>query len=84
MLFGGGYFGDLVKIVVIYCMIVGVCYVIFGDMVECLFDGWLWLFGCGSLCINIGGEKVFVEEVEEVLKCVFGIDDVMVFGVFDL
>lgn len=35
------------------------------------------------MCINIGGEKVFLEEVEEVFKCYDVVDDCFVVGVFD-
>ena len=39
-----------------------------GDWAEVTADGTLHLLGRGSVCINTGGEKVFPEEVEEVLK----------------
>ncbi len=39
-----------------------------GDWAEVEADGSLRLLGRGSVCINTGGEKVFPEEVEEVLK----------------
>jgi fatty-acyl-CoA synthase len=35
------------------------------------------------LCINSGGEKIFVEEVEEALKRAPGIEDAIVVGVPD-
>ncbi len=43
----------------------------------------LTLLGRGSVCINTGGEKVFPEEVEEVIKRVDGVKDVVVVGVPD-
>jgi 3-oxocholest-4-en-26-oate---CoA ligase len=43
----------------------------------------LSLLGRGSVCINTGGEKVFPEEVEEVIKRCAGIKDVVVVGVPD-
>jgi len=43
----------------------------------------LSLLGRGSVCINTGGEKVFPEEVEEVVKRVEGVKDVVVVGVPD-
>ncbi len=81
--FGGGYFGDPAKTAATYRTLDGVRYAIPGDMAERLPDGRLRLLGRGSLCINTGGEKVFVEEVEEALKRVPGIDDAMVFGLPD-
>lgn len=43
----------------------------------------LTLLGRGSVCINTGGEKVFPEEVEEVIKRFEGVKDVVVVGVPD-
>ncbi|MBI3785219.1 MAG: AMP-binding protein [Deltaproteobacteria bacterium] len=43
----------------------------------------LTLLGRGSVCINTGGEKVFPEEVEEVIKRFAGVKDVVVVGVPD-
>jgi acyl-CoA synthetase (AMP-forming)/AMP-acid ligase II len=55
-----------------------------GDWVEVNEDGvTLTLLGRGSVCINTGGEKVFPEEVEEVLKRHEGVRDAVVVGVPD-
>ena len=43
----------------------------------------LTLLGRGSVCINTGGEKVFPEEVEEVIKRHAGVRDAVVVGVPD-
>ena len=43
----------------------------------------LTVLGRGSVCINTGGEKVFPEEVEEVIKRYPGITDAVVVGVPD-
>jgi acyl-CoA synthetase (AMP-forming)/AMP-acid ligase II len=43
----------------------------------------LTLLGRGSVCINTGGEKVFPEEVEEVIKRYPGVTDAVVVGVPD-
>jgi fatty-acyl-CoA synthase len=43
----------------------------------------LTLLGRGSVCINTGGEKVFPEEVEEVIKRFEGVKDAVVVGVPD-
>jgi len=55
-----------------------------GDWAEVNEDGrTLTLLGRGSVCINTGGEKVFPEEVEEVVKRVAGVSDCVVVGVPD-
>ena len=55
-----------------------------GDWAEVNADGrTLTLLGRGSVCINTGGEKVFPEEVEEVVKRVAGVRDCVVVGVPD-
>jgi fatty-acyl-CoA synthase len=55
-----------------------------GDWAEVNEDGkTLTLLGRGSVCINTGGEKVFPEEVEEVVKRVDGVRDCVVVGVPD-
>ena len=41
------------------------------------------LLGRGSVCINTGGEKVFVEEVEEVLKLHDAVHDAVCVGIPD-
>jgi len=43
----------------------------------------LTVLGRGSVCINTGGEKVFPEEVEEVIKRYPGITDAVVVGIPD-
>ncbi|MBY8822640.1 AMP-binding protein [Sphingomonas colocasiae] len=81
--FGAGYHGDPEKTASVYREIDGQAYAVPGDMAEWLPDGRLRLLGRGSTCINTGGEKVFVEEVEEALKRIPGIADAMVFGLPD-
>jgi fatty-acyl-CoA synthase len=55
-----------------------------GDWAEVNDDGvTLTLLGRGSVCINTGGEKVFPEEVEEVLKLHPTVKDAVVVGVPD-
>ena len=44
-------------------------------------DGTVHLLGRGSLCINTGGEKVYPEEVEAVLKAHPDVADAVVVGV---
>lgn len=81
--FGAGYHGDPEKTASVYRIIDGQPYAVPGDMAERLPDGRLRLLGRGSMCINTGGEKVFVEEVEEALKRIDGVQDAMVFGLPD-
>ena len=78
-----GYLGDPKKTAEVFRVIDGERYAIPGDWARIHIDGTLELIGRGSLVINTGGEKVFVEEVEEALKRVPGIDDAMVIGVPD-
>jgi 3-oxocholest-4-en-26-oate---CoA ligase len=54
-----------------------------GDWAEVEADGTLRLHGRGSQCINTAGEKVYPEEVEEVVKRFPGVADAAVFGVPD-
>ncbi|HEX9258468.1 MAG TPA: acyl-CoA synthetase [Acidimicrobiales bacterium] len=54
-----------------------------GDWAEVEADGSLKLLGRGSVCINTGGEKVFPEEVEEILKTHPSIRDAVAVGVPD-
>ncbi|MSO78580.1 MAG: acyl-CoA synthetase [Acidimicrobiia bacterium] len=54
-----------------------------GDMAMVDADGTIHLLGRGSMCINTGGEKVYPEEVEAVLKAHPKIADAVVVGVSD-
>jgi acyl-CoA synthetase (AMP-forming)/AMP-acid ligase II len=61
----------------------GVRYSVPGDFVEVLANGRIQFLGRGSGCINTGGEKVFVEEVEEVLHNHPSVADAACVGVPD-
>ena len=61
----------------------GVRYSIPGDWATVDADGTVRLLGRGSQCINTGGEKVYPEEVEEVLKLHPTVADAAVVGVPD-
>ncbi|GAA4668185.1 acyl-CoA synthetase [Amycolatopsis dongchuanensis] len=61
----------------------GVRYVFSGDLVTVEADGSLTLLGRGSRVINTGGEKVFAEEVEQVIAAHPAVADVIVTGVPD-
>jgi 3-oxocholest-4-en-26-oate---CoA ligase len=54
-----------------------------GDMATIDADGTIRVLGRGSLCINTGGEKVYPEEVEAVLKSHPAIADAVVVGIPD-
>ncbi|MEJ5256397.1 MAG: acyl-CoA synthetase [Acidimicrobiales bacterium] len=54
-----------------------------GDFATVEADGTITLLGRGSVCINTGGEKVFPEEVEQVLKAHPDVFDAVVVGVRD-
>src|SRR5262249_5474509 len=58
-------------------------YSIPGDRAFIEADGTIRLLGRGALCINTGGEKVYPEEVEAVLKAHPSIDDALVVGLPD-
>jgi len=58
-------------------------YVIAGDMATVEADGSVVLLGRGSVSINTGGEKVFPEEVEGVIKTHPQVYDAVVVGVPD-
>ena len=51
-----------------------------GDMATIDTDGTIHLLGRGSMCINTGGEKVYPEEVEAVLKSHPDVGDAVVLG----
>jgi 3-oxocholest-4-en-26-oate---CoA ligase len=58
-------------------------YVLAGDLARLEEDGSITLLGRGSQCVNTGGEKVFPEEVEAVLKAHPAVFDAVVVGVDD-
>jgi 3-oxocholest-4-en-26-oate---CoA ligase len=58
-------------------------YALAGDMAILEADGAITLLGRGSQCINSGGEKIFPEEVESVLKAHPAVFDAIVVGLPD-
>jgi fatty-acyl-CoA synthase len=78
-----GYYKDEEKTAKTFPVIDGVRYSMPGDYCQVAEDGTLILMGRGSVCINTAGEKVYPEEVEEVLKTYPGIVDALVVGVPD-
>ena len=75
-----GYFGDAEATQRTFPEIEGQRVVIPGDRASVEKDGTIRLFGRDSLVVNTGGEKVFVEEVEEVLRTHPNIADALVVG----
>lgn len=75
-----GYFDDRDATERTFPEIAGTRVVIPGDRASIEEDGTLRLYGRDSLVVNTGGEKVFVEEVEEVLRSHPGIADALVVG----
>src|SRR5438067_1921881 len=78
-----GYYKDAEKSARTFPVIDGQRYSVPGDYATVEADGTLRLLGRGSVCINTGGEKVYPEEVEEVLKEHPAIRDAVVVGVPD-
>ena len=76
-----GYYKDDAKSAATWREIDGTRYAIPGDWATVDADGSITLLGRGSVCINSGGEKIFPEEVEEVLKQHPAVDDCTVVGV---
>ncbi len=75
-----GYLDDPVKTGATFPTVAGVRYAVPGDHAEWRADGRLQLLGRDSVCINTGGEKVFVEEVEAVLHSHPAVKDAVVVG----
>lgn len=75
-----GYFNDADATHKTFPVVDGRRVVISGDRAALAEDGTLRLFGRDSLVVNTGGEKVFVEEVEEVLRARPDIGDALVVG----
>jgi fatty-acyl-CoA synthase len=75
-----GYFDDPVATRKTFPVVEGQRVVISGDRGSLASDGTMRLFGRDSLVVNTGGEKVFVEEVEEVLRTHEAVVDALVVG----
>lgn len=78
-----GYYKDETKTAEAFVESGGHRWVLTGDMATVDADGGINLLGRGSGCINTGGEKVFPEEVEAVLKADDDVYDAVVVGVPD-
>lgn len=78
-----GYWGDEKKTNATFVQFAGQRYVLLGDTAKREEDGSITILGRDSLCINTGGEKVFVEEVEQIIRSCEGVKDVNVVGIPD-
>ncbi|MBV8952237.1 MAG: AMP-binding protein, partial [Actinobacteria bacterium] len=78
-----GYHNDPEKTDATFKEIDGVRYSLPGDWASVDADGTIRLLGRGSACINTGGEKVYPEEIELVLRSHVGVFDCVVVGVPD-
>lgn len=79
-----GYYKDAAKTAATFRTIDGQRYVVPGDWATIDASGNVKLLGRGSECINTGGEKVFPEEVEAILKRHSAIYDAVVVGIPDM
>ncbi len=78
-----GYYGDEPATRATFPVIDGVRFALLGDLARVEDDGSIVVLGRGSTCINTGGEKVFPEEVEQVLKAHPAVLDALVAGLAD-
>ncbi|MCW2915267.1 MAG: AMP-dependent synthetase and ligase [Actinomycetia bacterium] len=78
-----GYYNDPDKTERTFPVVDGVRWLLTGDIATVESDGTIAVYGRGSQAINTGGEKVFPEEVEAVLKGHPGVYDAVVTGIPD-
>ena len=78
-----GYYKDPDKTATTFPVVDGVRWAVPGDHAYVDEEGFVTLLGRGSVSINTGGEKVYPEEVEAVLKGHPAVFDVVVVGVPD-
>ena len=78
-----GYYGDARKTAETFVVIDGSRWVLTGDRARIDVTGDYVVLGRGSQCINTGGEKVYPEEVEEVVRRYKAVQDVLVVGLPD-
>jgi acyl-CoA synthetase (AMP-forming)/AMP-acid ligase II len=78
-----GYYNDPKKTAEVFITVDGKRFVMPGDFATVEADGSLTLLGRGSICINSGGEKIFPEEVEAVVRNHPDVMDAIVVGAPD-
>ncbi len=77
------YYKDSAKSARTFRDIAGRRYAIPGDWATIDGNGVVHVLGRGAQCINSGGEKIYAEEVEEVIKRHPGVTDCLVLGIAD-
>ncbi|MEV4253017.1 AMP-binding protein [Spirillospora sp. NPDC049652] len=75
-----GYLNDPDKTAATFVTLGGTRVVVAGDRARILPDGTVHVHGREATTINTGGEKVFAEEVEAVLRALPGVADALVLG----
>jgi len=78
-----GYYNDPEKTAEVFITVDGRRFVMPGDFATVEADGSVTLLGRGSICINSGGEKIFPEEVEAVVRSHPDVMDAIVVGAPD-
>lgn len=78
-----GYYKDPEKTAATFRVFDGKRYSVPGDWAEVDADGAVHVLGRGSMVVNSGGEKIFPEEVEEVIKRHPAVRDAVVVGLPD-
>ena len=78
-----GYYNDPVKTAEVFIHVEGKRYVMPGDFATIEEDGTITLLGRGSVSINLGGEKIFPEEVESAVRSHPDVFDAIVVGAPD-
>jgi fatty-acyl-CoA synthase len=78
-----GYYKDPAKTAKTFPTVGGVRYAVPGDHAHFNPDGSINVLGRGSVCINSGGEKIYPEEVEQVLRKHPAVYDAVVVGTPD-
>ncbi len=78
-----GYYNDPKKTAEVFITVKGKRFVMPGDFATVEADGSVTLLGRGSICINSGGEKIFPEEVEAIVRSHPDVMDAIVVGAPD-
>ena len=78
-----GYRGDAARSAATFVEVDGRRWALPGDLAQVESDGSISVLGRSSQCINSGGEKIYAEEVESVLKGHPDVVDAVVVGLPD-
>ena len=77
------YHGDPAKTAATFVEIDGKRWSLPGDAATVEAEGTIVVLGRSAQCINTGGEKVYVEEVEAALKGCDNVEDLIIVGIPD-